>query len=176
MSPEKSLNESVGNTTNMIRAIDDIDKLITLRNHNIEHSRKERESRVSYTSKSKDSGSQYTFSNSKNLFLSSAKPLDKYEMVNDSFGSPEAKFLRSKRILQGKREGEVEGDEGNRKENNDHIISGLGKQERKLETFIPPSRIEPVPISLEQNDLPIAYMSSPDIISYQYEDISSPPK
>ena len=172
-SPEKSLNEGCETMRYKLKDIDDIDRLIAERHNKIIESRKDRESRLSYTSRGSDS--QYTFSNSKNLFLSSTKQFNKYEMHNDSFGSPDAKKQILKRKLKNT-EDINEKTEKERKDNNDHIIRGLESQERMIETFIPPSRIEPVPLSLEHNDLSIAYQSSPDIISYQYEDNSSPPK
>lgn len=157
-----------------IRDYSDIDHQIEARNNNVINSRKYRDSRISMTSRSIGSDSQYSFSNSKNLFMSSNKPLNKYEMHNDSFGSPDPKVTRSKRTSRpavGTDEKEYE-----RMFDNDHIIKELERQERAIDRFIPPSRIEPVPITLDQNDLAIAYQSSPDMISYQYEDNASPPR
>lgn len=158
----------------IIRDIDSIDHQIEARNINVINSRNNRDSRISMTSRSIGSDSQYSFSNSKNLFMSSNKPYNKYEMHNDSFGSPDPKVTRSKRMSRpavGTDEKEYE-----RMFDNDHIIRELERQERAIDRFIPPSRVEPVPITLDQNDLAIAYQSSPDMISYQYEDNASPPR
>jgi hypothetical protein len=156
----------------------DVDNQIEARNNNVINSRKNRERRISMTSRSFGSDSGLSNSNSKNLFGSSNNPYDKYQMVNDSFGSPDTRIVKPRR----KSRLAIETDE-NEQENeyeitfdNDHIIKGLERQERDIGRFIPPSRIEPVPINLEQCDLSIAYQSSPNMISYQYEDNASPPK
>ncbi|CAI2383072.1 unnamed protein product [Moneuplotes crassus] len=171
-SPEKSLSPSRNTLKYYTNSQDDIEEAISNRKKKIEESRKDRKSRLSYTTRSMGSDSQCTFSNSKNLFMSSTKPLNKYELVNDSFGSPENKINKAKmKYQQDDTDAERE-----RRDNNDHIITQLEIQERKLECFVPPSRQEPVPITLEQTDLPMAYESSPDLISFQYENTTSPPR
>lgn len=150
--------------------LDDIDKQIRERNQKVLDSRR---SRMSFTSRSPDSEDNKTYSTPKNPFLSSNKPIGKYELVNDSFGSPTSKAMKAQK----KSEAEMSPDtyESQRMNNNDHIIKLLEKQERKLEKFIPPSRVEPVPITMEQTDLSLPYHTSPDVISFQYQDAGSPP-
>lgn len=111
-------------------------------------------------------------SGSRSPLFTSDKIYNKYEMVNDSFGSPDPKELKAKRV------------QNTCKDDqdcpwfswNDPIIKNLQSQEQKLENFVPLSRIEPVPISMTETDLAIAYNTSPNWISYQYEKSGSPPR
>ncbi|CAI2377486.1 unnamed protein product [Moneuplotes crassus] len=160
-SPNRSTNQNRENSE------DRIDAMISDRKQKIEKSRKERQDRVLYSDRSRDSNGQYSFSDSKNLFLSSNKPFEKHELINDSFGTPETKIPKPQNVAVLSRV-PTEPDLA-RRNNNDHIIDSLHAQSKNLASFLPPSREEPVPITLEHTDLPIAYKSSPDIISFQYQ-------
>lgn len=41
---------------------------------------------------------------------------------------------------------------------------------------MPPSRVEPVPMTMSRTEFALTYESSPDVISYQYEQSGSPPR
>jgi hypothetical protein len=174
-SPEASVPEKY--ESRQVRTVD-VDNQIEERNYNVINSRKNRERRISMTGRSfgSDSVCSNSNSNSKNLFASSNNPYDKYRMINDSFGSPDTKILKHRRKAGLAIKTEESDNQYEIVIDNDHIIRGLERQERNIGRFIPPSRIEPVPINLEQCDLSIAYESSPNMISYQYEDNASPPK
>lgn len=152
--------------------LDELDMKIRERNEKVLKSRDDRSSRLSYTNRSQDSETNFANSNVKNPFSSSNKPYKNYEMVNESFGSPETKFMKSSKKEETKvTTTKVVSDLGD----NDHIIKLLERQERMLERFVPPSRVEPVPITPRDTDQAIFYESSPDVISYQYSGIESPP-
>jgi hypothetical protein len=153
------------------RNMDDIDLQIHERKTKIMKSREDREQRQSPLRRSPEIPESIQLSLSKNPFMTSEKQNEKYELVNDSFGSPVPKIMKQSQ-KSNNRSRKLE----KRMYDNDHIIRELEKQEEKLENFIPPSRIEPVPIDLGITQLSLTYQSSPDVISYQYENTTSPPR
>lgn len=153
------------------RKMDEIDFQIHERKTKILKSREDRDRRQSPLRRSPEIPESNQLSLSKNPFMTSEKQNEKYELVNDSFGSPDPKVMKQyQKSNNGRRQLEK------RMYDNDHIIRELEKQEEKLENFIPPSRIEPVPTDLGITQLSLTYQSSPDVISYQYEDTTSPPR
>lgn len=104
-------------------------------------------------------------------FFTSDKIYNKYEMVNDSFGSPDPTEIKAKRIQNTWDEDE----DWPWFSWSDPIIRNLQYQEHMLENFVPLSRVEPVPVSMETTELAITYNSSPNKISYQYQNSGSPP-
>lgn len=154
---------------------DEIDQQILRRNAKILESRNARmsPSRSSNQMSLTSNGStkrQYD----KNFFLNSKKSHDKYEMYNDSFGSPDMK--RTKAAAKGADTRTASNCDNGNGWTNKHIIDNLVKQEAELESYMPPSRLEPVPTTFCQTQLSITHRSSPDMISYQYEEAGSPPK
>ena len=148
---------------------DKVSQKIVERNKNVMVSRSIR-SPSSRPNKSPSSRSDNS-SISKSPLLTSDKIYNKYELVNDSFGSPDPKQAKAKKVDNIDSEEEYP-----RFARDDHIIQNLQAQERLFESFVPLSRVEPVPISMATTDMAITFNSSPNIISYQYEQSGSPPQ
>lgn len=165
MTPERKVLESGG-----------IEDAIYKRNSNIIKSRTtrmspRRESPRLIENESKESvGKAYP----KDYFINKAETKEQHALVDDSFGSPEPK--KSKVALTSKAKLTYSIDDLPSFYPEDHIIKNLVKQETKLESFIPPSKVEPVPTNMAFNELSITYQSSPNLISYNYEEAGSPPR
>ena len=143
---------------------------IVERNKNVMMSRSIRSpsSRRQLSPSSKSDNSSIT----RSPLLTSDKIHNKYELVNDSFGSPDPKQTKAKKTWHI----ENENNDWPWFAWNDPIIKNLQAQEHLLENFVPLSRIEPVPVSMSTTDMAITYNSSPNAISYQYEQSGSPPQ
>ena len=154
------------------RDIDKIDQQIEERKQQILDSRRNREESMSPRRVGEANESRQRDPTSKSLFGTTEKTNDKYELVNDSFGSPDPKYAKLAQLSsENERVKSIY-----RSGNNAHIIRELERQEEQLEKFISPSRYEPVPIDLGGTDMAVTYLSSPNVVSYNYEDAASPPR
>lgn len=99
-------------------------------------------------------------------------------LYDDSFGSPEDKKNRKKPSQGLNKKSQLTYSVENLADiaENDHIIRNLESQNEMLDTFMPPSRLEPVPTTLMETEMSVAYKTTPDMVSYNYEEAGSPPR
>ena len=163
---------TVKNTSN-----DPIQKQILERNSSVLRSRSSRysPSRSSPRLQSRASTESIPKNYSKDYFINKTKQDESNVMIDDSFGSPEPKKRKAKMNMDIKEKVTYTMEDLPNFQGNNHIIKNLETQQKAFAKFIPESRVEPVPTNLVNNEFSIAYKSSPEIVSYNYEKSGSPP-
>ena len=163
---------TVKNTSN-----DPIQKQILERNSSVLRSRSSRysPSRSSPRLQSRASTESIPKNYSKDYFINKTKQEESNVMIDDSFGSPEPKKRKAKMNMDIKEKVTYTMEDLPNFQGNNHIIKNLETQQKAFAKFIPESRVEPVPTNLVNNEFSIAYKSSPEIVSYNYEKSGSPP-